>query len=260
MSTSPPLGWLPGAYKAFRPSYPDTCFELILAAVPADRRHRAMDLGAGVGISTQPLCRWFDEVIAVEKDPAMAEQMRGLNEKIVVRNVRAEDCVQEPESVDLVTVATSFYWMDGPRVIENVARWLRPGGVFAAYRYIVPRYPAPIQMLVERELHGNWAPFIHERLKDPDYSRRTLLATKLLGNFEIFDIPYSLQTTAREVAGFFLSSHYEKAYLQTLADPERYLREFEEELHRAAPSERFEMDIPLELILAYKGGPHSRED
>ena len=257
MSTSPPLGWLPEAYKAFRPGYPDACYERILAAVPEDRRRRAMDLGAGVGLSTLPLCRWFAEVIAVEKDSAMAEQIPGLSDKIVVRNARAEDCVQEPESVDLVTAAISFYWMDGPRVIENVARWLRPGGVFAVYRYNVPRYPAPVQTLIDRELHGNWRPFVHERLRDRDYSRRTLQASKLLTNVEVHEIPYSLQVTARDVLGFFHSTSYVKAYLQTLADPESYLRELGEELQKAAPSERFKMDIPLELILAYKRGPHS---
>lgn len=260
MSTSPPLGWVPEAYKAFRPVYPDACFERILAAVPADRRRRAMDLGAGVGLSTLPLCRWFDEVIAVEKDAAMAAQICGLSDKIVVRNIHAEDCVQEPTSVDLVTAAISFYWMDGPRVIENVARWLRPGGVFAVYRYNVPRYPPPIQALVDRELHGNWAPFVHERLLDIDYSRRTLRATKLLYNIQIHEIPYSLQVGARDVVGFFHSTSYVKAYLQSLADPERYLREFGDELRKAAPGERFEMSIPLELILAYKRDPQSRED
>jgi trans-aconitate methyltransferase len=71
MDFEPRFGPIAGAYQAYRPAYPQALFDRILEALPPKNRRRAIDLGAGTGLSTLPLCRWFAEVVAVEPDPQM---------------------------------------------------------------------------------------------------------------------------------------------------------------------------------------------
>jgi len=118
------FGAAAAAYSAFRPAHPPRLFERILERVPPENPGCAMDLGAGTGLSTLPLCQWFARVIAVEPDPRMAGRLEGLHKNIVVRISTAEECVKEPDSVDLVTCGTALYWMDGPRVLEKASSWL----------------------------------------------------------------------------------------------------------------------------------------
>jgi len=47
------------AYAAYRPEYPAELWEKILAGIPPEHRQRAVDLGAGTGLSAVPLAQWF---------------------------------------------------------------------------------------------------------------------------------------------------------------------------------------------------------
>ncbi len=247
-----PFGPVASAYSAFRPSYPQRLYDLILAAVPADGRRCAMDLGAGTGQSARPLLQWFQRVIAVEADSRMAAELRNAEPRIEVRVTTAEHCEQPPETLDLVTSATAFYWMDGPRILANVARWLRPGGVLAIYRYHIQQGPPEVRAIFDRELTGNWMPFRNPRLLDHDYTRRTLAASAF-SSFETHTFEHLIPMTVADILGFIRSTSYGGAYMRTLADPEAYLRGLEAEFTRAfsgAPS--LAVTFPVELYLARK--------
>ena len=150
MSFEPRFGPAADAYNTFRPDYPPELFARILAAVDPAYRTRAMDLGAGTGKATRDLVEHFSEVIAVEPDPLMADKIRQTAPQAIVRIEKAEDCRQEPGSVDLVNVATALHWMDVSVVITKVESWLRPGGIFAVYGGGLPETPQPIREIVRR--------------------------------------------------------------------------------------------------------------
>ncbi|PYU25606.1 MAG: hypothetical protein DMG30_04855 [Acidobacteria bacterium] len=127
-SASPYLfGQSAGAYSAFRPEseYPPELLARVLSFLPPERCHCAMYLGAGTGKSTI-LLDHFAEVIAIEADPLIVEKLRTSAPGAIIRSVSVEDCIQEPSSVDLVTVFAALDWMNIPRVMINIARWLRP--------------------------------------------------------------------------------------------------------------------------------------
>lgn len=252
MPSDTPFGPVASAYSAFRPSYPQRLYDMILAAVPPDRRHCAMDLGAGTGQSARPLLAWFERVIAVEADPRMAEELRRAEPGIEVRNSTAEECEQAPESLDLVTSATAFYWMDGPRVLANAARWLHPGGVLAIYRYHIQQGPPEVRAIFDRELTGNWMPFRNPRLLDHDYTHRTLAASPF-ASFETHTFDHLIAMTVADILGFIRSTSYGGACMRALSDPDAYLRALEAEFTRAfagAPS--LPITFPVELYLARK--------
>ena len=211
MAPVPQFGLAEKAYSAFRPAYPTALFGLILERVPPDRRKRAVDLGAGTGLSSQELCRHFDEVIAVEPDEAMARWLYQLVPNLAVRQMRAEDCSFEAASVDLVTCGNAFYWMDGPRVLARIAGWLTAEGLLAVNRGSFPRCPPPVQAVLEREMVAHWDAFRHDRLRDEEYSIRTIRAAPQFAIVAVESVPNTVSMTATQLAGFCASTSYGSA-------------------------------------------------
>ncbi|MGC4947131.1 class I SAM-dependent methyltransferase [Streptomyces sp. DT224] len=121
-------------YAAARPSYPDALFDAVedIAGRPL-RGARALDVGAGTGISTRRLLDRGARVVAVEPGPGMAAQLRrGLPDVPLVRG----DGNRLPfatASADLITYAQSWHWTEHARSAAEVRRVLRPGGTLALW-------------------------------------------------------------------------------------------------------------------------------
>jgi SAM-dependent methyltransferase len=126
-------------YDEYRPAPPATLLA-VLARYAGGRPRLVVDLGCGTGLSTRPWAGHADDVVGVEANPDMAWLAR---ERTAERNVRfvggfAHETGLADGAADVVTCSQSFHWMDPEPTLAEVARILRPGGVFAAYDYDVP--------------------------------------------------------------------------------------------------------------------------
>jgi SAM-dependent methyltransferase len=245
---TPRFGRLKEDYVAYRPGFPDALYRLLAESLGTPRQ-RAVDLGAGTGLATAPLCAWFAEVIAVEPDAEMARELGRAVPQARVLVVRAEELPEDLGPVDLVTAANAFYWMDGPVVAEKVARVLRPGGLFAVYRTL-PNAPGPVQAIVAQEYAAHWDQFRHPRLLDEEYSRRVVASAGGFRDVTLHTVPYEAEFDARRFVGLVRSTSFGSAYLRTLADPEGYLADLERRIREAAGEKSFRLDLPVELVLA----------
>jgi ubiquinone/menaquinone biosynthesis C-methylase UbiE len=95
----------------------------------------AADVGAGTGIWSRILAQaGLRSVTAIEPN----DDMRGKgsthreNGAIAWRNGSGEATGLEAQSVDLLTMASSFHWVDFDKGTAEFARVLRPGGRFCA--------------------------------------------------------------------------------------------------------------------------------
>ena len=246
MST-PEFGLADAAYRAFRPNYPPALFVAILAAV-GPRRGVAVDLGAGTGLATAPLCPHFGRVIAVEPDAAMASALAELASNVEVDPRDAESFSLEAGSADLVNAANCFYWFDGPAVADRIAQWLRPGAVFAAIRYRFPGLTGAAREIIKRENEAHLDAFRHDRLRDEAYTKRTLRACKAFAEVSVHEIPCVNYLTPQAVAGFFASSSFGSAYARSIGDS-TYFDRLADELENSCGSS-IESNAPLELVLA----------
>ena len=252
------------AFRAFRPAYPPELFDLILREVPEERRERAVDLGAGTGLSTLPLCQWFREVVAIEPDSQMAAELRSQwaskaeskqpvpYARLTVLNSTAEECDLPAASADLVTSGTAFHWMDGPRVLARVREWLRPGGVLAVYAYPVPKLAGAVETVVRREFELHWGQFRHSRLDDDNYTGRTFFAYSGLSNLRELKIPNVVYFSPEEAVGFSRSTSYGSAYIRTLGDPEPYFHELLMAFREASGGAPIAADFELSVFLGSK--------
>ena len=239
-------------YSTYRPEYPAQLFETILAEVPRDQRSCAVDLGAGTGKSTRALLDHFPQVIAVEPDTLMAEKLAAAAPRALVLLTTAEQAVLDPASVDLVTIAQALHWMDVPRVLANITRWLRPGAVLAVWGGEFPDTPSPIRGIVQREFDDHWDKFRDARLRERKLPQRMISAAPGLHVLPEKTIRYSVPLSPQHFVGYCSSTSYGSAFARSLPNPQDYWRDLELRIRKAWPKETFPVDFIPWLILARK--------
>ena len=146
------------AYDGARPRPPAVVLEVLerCAGGPPDL---VVDLGSGTGLSTRAWAGRAKRVVGVEANPAMLAIAREATAEANVEFVEAYAGATGLESgtVDIITCAQSFHWMDPHVVLPEVARLLRPGGVFAAYDYdVVPVIEPRVDAAFARVIDVRW--------------------------------------------------------------------------------------------------------
>jgi len=119
-------------YARYRPSYPPELYHWILATAGVGPGASALDLACGTGLSTRPLAELGLEVVGIDPNEKM------LAEAVAeggARYARGESTATglPDQSVDLVTVAQAFHWLDIPATLREIHRVLRPGRSAVAY-------------------------------------------------------------------------------------------------------------------------------
>lgn len=109
-------------YDRIRPRYPADALRWAIGEAPC----RIVDLGAGTGILTRQLVALGHDVIAVEPD----DQMRGQIGSETLSGT-AEHIPLGDSSADAVVAGQSYHWFDRDPAHVEIARVLRPDGIFA---------------------------------------------------------------------------------------------------------------------------------
>ena len=130
----------PAGYDAHRPSPPPALLDLLCLEAEAERPGLVVDLGSGTGLSARIWADRADQVVGVEPSDAMRARAEAATAAPNVRFVAAyaDATGLEDASADVVTCSQSFHWMEPEPTLAEVARILRPGGLFAAYDYDWP--------------------------------------------------------------------------------------------------------------------------
>jgi SAM-dependent methyltransferase len=113
-------------YDRIRPRYPEAAIRWILGDTPLT----VVDVGAGTGILTRQLVALGHRVIPVEPDPGMRERLVAAGGAPGSRAGSAEEIPLPDASVDAVLAGQAYHWFDPARAHPEIARVLKPGGVF----------------------------------------------------------------------------------------------------------------------------------
>jgi Predicted RNA methylase len=237
-------------YSEFRPQYPETLFNTIFKNTPSPFS-KAVDLGAGTGISTMFLSKHFDRVYAVEPDSKMLKEVK-FPDNVTACNCAAEDFDCANSEIQLITAENSFYWMDGAVIASKAEKWLVKGGVFAAYRYDFPQVLSEAKEIIDYELEKHWNTFRSNRLIDTGYTHRTIKNSQLFSQVNISYVPNVKSLTPESLVGFFTSTSYGSAYIKTLERKKDYITALIQSIKNSTASETIDVDFGLELILAIK--------
>jgi SAM-dependent methyltransferase len=125
-------------YDRYRPRPPAALLDLLPPLADVERPRLVVDLGSGTGLSTRPWAARAEEVVGIEPAEAMRRYAARSTEATNVRYLArtAYDTGLPEACADIVTAAQSLQWMRRERVLPEIARLLRPGGVFCAYNYV----------------------------------------------------------------------------------------------------------------------------
>jgi len=119
-------------YKAFRPEYPESLFEIILQHVPDTCL--AWDVGTGNGQVAKMLSKYFKSVYATDISEKQLKEAPQI-ENICYARCSAENSGLPSKSVDLITVAQALHWFDFELFNTEVKRVARPGALIAIWGY-----------------------------------------------------------------------------------------------------------------------------
>ncbi|MEY2401815.1 MAG: hypothetical protein QOJ08_1926 [Ilumatobacteraceae bacterium] len=106
----------------------------VISSYAAGRPNVVVDLGSGTGLSTRWAAGWSAEAIGVEPSADMRSRAAAVTSHTHVRYVRGwSNATELPDgSADVVLAVQALHWMEPVSTFVEVARLLRPGGVFAA--------------------------------------------------------------------------------------------------------------------------------
>jgi ubiquinone/menaquinone biosynthesis C-methylase UbiE len=132
------------SYDQARPMPPVALLDLLTQQIRLPRPELVVDLGSGTGLSTAIWGERAERVIGIEPNADMRrEAIRKAADhpfaaRIEYRAGVAHQTGLPDGCADIVTAAQSFHWMEPTATLAEVARILRPGGLFAAYDYDSP--------------------------------------------------------------------------------------------------------------------------
>ncbi len=137
MATEPDLDRFSGfadLYDANRPSPPDRLGQLLAryAGTAGSRAPVVVDLGSGTGLSSRWAATWAQRVIGVEPN----DDMRAVAEARPAPGVTHVSGTSDAtgltaDTADVVLAVQAMHWMEPASTHAEVARILRPRGVFA---------------------------------------------------------------------------------------------------------------------------------
>ncbi|HLY28178.1 MAG TPA: class I SAM-dependent methyltransferase [Aggregatilineales bacterium] len=121
-------------YDQYRPAPPKIILDILTQLARVERPHCVVDIGSGTGLATRLWADRAGEVIGIEP----SADMRREAESRPLSNVRYQHGLSTQTGLgdsvaDIVTVSQALHWMEPVGTFAEVARILRPGGVFAAF-------------------------------------------------------------------------------------------------------------------------------
>ena len=136
-------------YDTYRPRPPEALLDVLLQLAHTAQPELVVDLGSGTGISTFIWTHRARHVIGIEPLDEMRRTAEAATTAphVCFQGGFAQHTGLPEGAADLVTCAQALHWMEPDSTLAEVARILRPGGVFAAYDY---EWPPTVHWEAER--------------------------------------------------------------------------------------------------------------
>lgn len=119
-------------YIKYRPTYPTQLIDYLVTDVGINEESIVADLGAGTGIFTELLIPKAKKVLAVEPNDAMrfaAEALLNQYDNFYSINGSAEQTNIEDNSIDFITMAQAYHWIDSAKGLKEFQRIAKPSAI-----------------------------------------------------------------------------------------------------------------------------------
>jgi len=132
------------SYDRARPTPPPALLDLLTQLIGMPHPALVVDVGSGTGLSTAIWGKRAERVIGIEPNAGMRQEaVHNVEDHPYAAHIEYREGVAQQTGLpggcaDIVTAAQSFHWMEPTATLAEIARILRPGGLFAAYDYDSP--------------------------------------------------------------------------------------------------------------------------
>jgi ubiquinone/menaquinone biosynthesis C-methylase UbiE len=132
------------SYDRARPAPPLALLDLLTQLIHLPHPALVVDVGSGTGLSTAIWGERAERVIGIEPNADMRQEaVRKVENHPYAAHIEYREGIAHQTGLpdgcaDIVTAAQSFHWMEPTATLAEIARILRPGGLFAAYDYDSP--------------------------------------------------------------------------------------------------------------------------
>jgi ubiquinone/menaquinone biosynthesis C-methylase UbiE len=135
-------------YDRYRPEPPEVLGEVLSQLAGVKMPELVIDLGCGTGLSTRYWAERAERVIGVDPSEDMLRQARAQTQaaNVSYQTGFGHQTGLPGRQADILTCSQSLHWMEPEPTLAEIARLLRPGGVFAAYDHdhypVLPHWEA----------------------------------------------------------------------------------------------------------------------
>jgi ubiquinone/menaquinone biosynthesis C-methylase UbiE len=208
-------------YDAARPSYPAALFEELEKRAGPLAGKLVLDWGAGTGIASRQLAERGASVVSLDIGEQMLRRALARSPGSACVLADGNRMPIRSATADLVTFAQSWHWFDHRIATAEVARVLKPGGLWAAWwnraRPDGERWFQEYQQLVSSSCPG----YMWKRLRDdqmaPDWTDELVRAQAVVEPSG----PVIVQWTRQVSATDWITDDRSKSYFIELAPPKR---------------------------------------
>jgi len=195
-------------YKKYRGSYNKKLYEFLFSLMKEKKDVSVLDLGCGVGNSTEPIARMARakktdvSVFGCDPDPLMLAEARKSAKKarlpIAYVEGTAEALPFGPSEFSAVTSGAAFHWFATPKAFREIKRVLRPRGFFFVFwtQHVGEKGPT---VGIELYKKYKWQGIPH-KLRESRYVKG-LFVKAGFKKVRTTEIPLSSTFTIREIVG-----------------------------------------------------------
>jgi ubiquinone/menaquinone biosynthesis C-methylase UbiE len=200
-------------YDAYRPHYPTEALLFLVTLAELDKSSDVADIGTGTGRIALELAKYVRLVYAVDTATVMLQQLQVSAEKEGLSNIRTIEAPGETtgladESLDLVTIAQAFHWMDKKAALQEANRILKSRKhlvlLWNQVTNTEDKYYTEIVALIKRY---NPAYIGGSDIRSTDFADY-VSNSRFFGPLERYTFPFELRYSLESYVGFLLSKSY----------------------------------------------------
>ncbi len=152
-------------YAKYRDIYPKEMYDKLYLSGVGHSGEKWLDVGTGTGVLPFNLCHYGADITGIDISAEQIEAAKNIAKERNIENVNfivspAESSNFADNSFDCITAAQCFWYFDREKIISEIKRLIKPGGVFVKIymSYTLDDEIARKSHSLVKRLNKNWTP------------------------------------------------------------------------------------------------------